>query len=217
MLEMNKARLAALEHYESERRYRVEYHGTGGKHEAEIRVHAEYTGPNQKKLTVVEESGSKFICEKVLHKLVEGEQEATDKTNRTQTTLNPENYDAELVGEDVVGGPVAGSAGVRAWVLKVTPKIDNKFTYKGKVWVSEDDYAIIRIVGEPAKSPSWWINRASIDSEYVRRGDIWLPAKNVSTSHVRIGGEATLTIDYGTYPVVTAAALRPNAEMAARQ
>jgi hypothetical protein len=72
----------------------------------------------------------------------------------------------------------------------------------------------MRIVGEPAKNPSWWINRASLHSEYVRRGDVWLPAKNVSTSHVRIGGEATLTIDYGTYPVVAARALRPATESA---
>jgi hypothetical protein len=211
MLEMNRDQLAALEHYESERTYRVEYKGTGGDHRAEIRVHAEYLGPEQKRLTVVEESGSKFICEKVLRKLVEGEQEAAAQANRTQTTLGPENYDAVLVGEETIGG---AGAGVKAWVLQVTPKVDNKFTYRGRVWVSQDDYAVIRIVGEPAKNPSWWINRASIHSEYVRRGDVWLPAKNVSTSHVRIGGEATLTIDYGTYPVVAARALRPATESA---
>jgi hypothetical protein len=210
MLSKNEERLRALDHYESERTYRVEYTGTGGEHRAEIRVHAEYTGPNRKTLTVVSESGSKFICEKVLRKLVEGEQEATAQNNRAQTTLGPENYDAELVGEDVVGGP----GGIRAWVLRVTPKVDNKFTYRGKVWISQDDYAVMKIVGEPAKSPSWWINRASIDSEYVRRGEVWLPSKNVSSSHVRIGGEATLTIDYGTYPVVSARALKPAAESA---
>ncbi len=211
MLEMNRERLAALEHYESERTYRVEYKGTGGEHRAQIRVQAEYLGPDQKRLTVVEESGSKFICEKVLRKLVEGEQEASGQANRTQTTLGPENYDAVLVGEETIGAP---GADAKAWVLQVTPKVDNKFTYRGKVWVSQDDYAVMRIVGEPAKNPSWWINRASIHSEYVRRGDVWLPAMNVSTSHVRIGGEATLTIDYGTYPVVAARALRPATESA---
>ena len=106
---------------------------------------------------------------------------------------------------------------VRAWMLRVTPKVDNKFTYRGKVWVSEDDYAVVRIQGEPAKNPSWWINRASFESIYMRRGDVWLPAKNVSSSHVRIGGEATLTIEYGTYPVVAARALKPEDEVAARQ
>ncbi len=204
MLRMNERRLAALDRYASERTYTVDYRGTGGEHHAELRVHAEYTGPNQKRLTVVAESGPRFLCEKVLRKLVEGEEEATTQGNRAQMALSKENYNAELVGEatmDSTAGPV------RAWVLQVTPKVDNKFTYKGQVWVSQDDYAVMRIVGDASKSPSWWINRASIDSRYVRRGDVWLPARNVSSGHVRLGGEATLTIDYGTYPVVEARAI----------
>jgi hypothetical protein len=211
MLEKNKERTAALEHYESERTYKVEYNGTGGEHHAELQVRMVYTGPDQKQFTVESESGSKFMCDKVLRKLVEGEQEASARSNRMQTTLGPENYDAALVGEETVateGGPV------RAWVLQVTPKVDNKFTYHGKVWVSEDDYAVVKIQGEPAKSPSWWINHAAFESDYVRRGDVWLPAKNVSSSHVRLGGEATLTIEYGTYPVVAAQALKPSTEQA---
>ena len=171
-------------------------------------MHAEYTGPEHKQLTIMSESGSKYICEKVLRKLVEGEQEAADGANRVRTSLGPENYDAELVGEEVVDWPGV-EPGTRAWILKVTPKVDNKFTYKGRVWVSEDDYAVIRVLGEPAKSPSWWINRATLDSRYVRRGDVWLPGKNVSTSHVRIGGEATLTIDYGAYPEVVTRGMQP--------
>jgi hypothetical protein len=214
ILEKNKQRLAALDHYESDRTYRVEYHGTGGEHRAELKVHSEYTGPNQKKFTVTSESGSKFICDNVLRKLVDSEKEASGESNRTQTTLGPENYDAELIGEETVATP---DGPVRAWALRVTPKLDNKFTYRGTVWVSEDDYAVVRIHGEPAKNPSWWINRASFDSVYVRRGDIWLPAKNVSSSHVRIGGEATLTIEYGSYPVVTARTLKAEDELAARQ
>jgi len=197
MLVKNQERLAALERYTTERTYRVEYKGTGGHHEAEIRVHAEYTAPEHKKLTVVAESGSKFICEKVLRKLVESEEEASAKSNRIQMSLSAENYTTELEGEDTLNG-------VRAWVLKATPKVDNKFTYKGKVWVSEDDYAVMRVAGEPAKNPSWWINHASFDSRYMRRGEVWVPQRNVSSSHVRIGGEATLTINYGEYEVLAA-------------
>jgi hypothetical protein len=178
----------------------VKYAGTGGSHEGEIVVHAEYSAPDQKRFTVVSESGSKLICEKVLRRLVEGEQEAAQKANRMQTMLSAENYNVELVGEEEVDG-------ARAWVLKISPKVDNKFTYRGRVWVSEDDYAVMRVLGEPAKNPSWWINRASFDSRYVRKGEFWLPGKNVSTSHVRIGGEATLTIDYGTYETLAGRAV----------
>jgi hypothetical protein len=205
MVVKNAERQAALEHYASERTYRVEYKGTGGAHFGEIVVHAEYSAPGQKRFTVESEAGSKLICERVLRRLVESEQEASQTANRMQTMLSAENYHLELVGEEQIDG-------ARAWVLKVSPKVDSKFTYRGKVWVSEDDYAVMRVHGEPAKNPSWWINRASFDSRYVRRGKFWLPGKNVSTSHVRIGGEATLTIDYGTYQTLAGRAVESGAE-----
>jgi hypothetical protein len=206
MVVRNAERQAALEHYVSERTYRVEYKGTGGEHFGEMRVHAEYSAPDQRRFTVVSEAGSKLICQKVLRRLVESEQEAAQEANRRQTLLSAENYHVELVGAEQIDG-------VRAWVLKVSPKVDNKFTYRGKVWVSEDDYAVMRVHGEPAKNPSWWINRASFDSRYVRRGEFWLPGKNVSTSHVRIGGEATLTIDYGAYQTLAGKTVRSGAEL----
>jgi len=212
MLEKNEERLVALEHYESERTYRIEYKGTGGEHHAEIKVRAEYTGPNHKRLTVESESGSKFICDKVLRRLIDGEQEATSQSSRMQTSLSPENYNTELLGEEMVAVP---GGELRTWVLRVKPKVNTKFTYRGKVWVSADDYAIVRIQGEPAKNPSWWINRTSFEADYVRRGNVWLPAKNVSSSHMRLGGEATLTIAYGTYPVVVERALKSSADSTA--
>jgi hypothetical protein len=88
MLVMNQERLAALDHYESDRTYRLDYKGAGGAHHAELQVHADYTGPDHKRLTVVAESGSKFLCDKVLRKLVAGEQEATAQSNRRTTARN---------------------------------------------------------------------------------------------------------------------------------
>jgi hypothetical protein len=196
MAAKNLERQAQLERYSSDRRYRVEYSGTGGEHRAEIEVHAEYAAPGTKRLTVVSESGSKVMCERVLRRLVASEEESSEKANRMQTALSTANYAVELEGEETVDG-------VRAWVLDVTPKVDNRFTYRGRVWVSEEDYGLVRVAGEPAKNPSWWINRANFETRYVREDGFWLPEKNVSVSHVRIGGEARLTIEYGTYQVVT--------------
>jgi hypothetical protein len=196
----NAERQAALEHYTSERTYRVEYKGTGGEHFGQIIVHAEYSAPDQRRFSVVSESGSKAICQKVLQRLVESEQEATQKANSLQTALSLDNYNVVLDGAEQIGGS-------KAWILKVTPKVASKFTYRGTVWVDAVDYAVMRVRGEPAKNPSWWINRTSFDSRYVRRNGFWLPQRNVSTSHVRIGGEATLTIDYGSYETLAGRAI----------
>lgn len=197
MMARNAARQADLGSYTSDRTYTVEYTGVGGAHHGEIVVHAEYLGVGQKRLTVVSESGSKLICERVLRKMVESEQEASEKANQMQMSLSPANYNLELVGQETLDG-------VKAWVLQVSPKVASKFMYRGKVWVSEADYATMRVQGEPAKNPSFWISRANFDWRYGRYGEFWLPEKNVATSHVRLGGDALLTIDYGTYHVVAA-------------
>jgi hypothetical protein len=196
MMARNSERQAALEHYAGERTYKVEYRGTGGFHTAEMRVNLDCVD-GQKHLVVVSETGSKMLREKVLRKMVEGETEASARANQTQMMLSPENYKLKLAGREPVDG-------VDAWVLEVTPKVESKFTYRGRVWVSAEDYAVVRVVGEPAKNPSWWINRASFDWRYARKGDFWLPERNVAKSHVRIGGEATMTIEYGTYRILAA-------------
>jgi hypothetical protein len=192
----NAERQRQLESYTGKRTYRVEYHGAGGEHEGEIAVHVQYDGQGGKQLTVVSESGSKLICERVLRRMVETEQEASDRANRQQVMLSAENYSFALLGEETVDG-------VPSWVLAVSPKVNNKLTYRGRVWVSEYDFAVVRVQGEPAKSPSWWISRSSFDWRYSRHGRFWLPERTVAVSHVRIGGEAKLTIEYGAYHIVS--------------
>lgn len=207
MAARNVERQDALKHYVAERTYRVEYKGTGGTHSGAIAVHVDYA-ERKKRLTVVSQEGSKLICERVLRKLVESEEEASQSANRMQMTLSPENYKLALAGEETLDG-------VKTWVLQVSPKVEDKFTYRGRVWVSQDDYAMVRVVGEPAKSPSWWISRASFDWRYARNGEFWLPEGNVARSHVRIGGDATLTIEYGSYRILAATAVRDVEQMTA--
>lgn len=202
LMEKNSERQKDLESYTSERTYRVEYHGTGGEHHGELVVHAEYGEQGEKHLTVISQSGSKLICERVLRKMVETEQEASEKSNRVQMMLSPQNYQFELLGQESLDG-------TETWVLHVVPKVDNKLTYRGRIWVSEDDFAVVRVQGEPAKNPSWWINRASFDWRYGKHGKFWLPERSVGLSHVRIGGEAKLTIEYSAYHIVSTRDAQP--------
>jgi hypothetical protein len=206
MMGRNSERQAMLLHYASDRAYHLEYNGTGGDHHAEMVVHAEYTAPGRKKLTIVSASGSKVLCAEVLQKLVEGEQETADKQDWARAMFSPDTYNLRLLGQEELEG-------VPTWVLRVDPKAATKVGYRGKLWVSMDDYAMVRLQAEPAKNPSWMLTHASFDAWYTRHGEVWLPEKNISTTHVRIGGDAKVTIDYGRYPVLTteplSAALAP--------
>jgi len=192
----DRERQIALQQYGSERTYHIDYHGPMGDRTAVVHARMDFSAPDQKHFAVVSETGSQVFCHKVLRKLMESEQEGALEANHLRTMLSSQNDNLKLVGEDDLNG-------IRTWVLEVSPKVDSKFNYKGKVWVSKQDYAVVRIVGSPAKNPTWLTSSATFDYRYARHGDFWLPQRNVTISHVRMGGEVTLTVDYGTYSIVS--------------
>ena len=193
MLSHNKTRAEGLKHYQSVRHYEVEYKGYSTKIGAKLVVEAEYDASSGKTFHIVSQSGSTLLINKVLKRLLESEKDAEE--NKSSTALTPANYKFRLSGiENVAGRP--------AYILEVEPLIDNKYLYRGKIWVDANDFAVAKIEAEPAKNPSFWISSTAINHEYLRTDGFWLPAQNRSETKVRVGGTAVLTIDYGKYKVV---------------
>lgn len=197
LVRRNQERAQALLHSESTRVYRLVYHGFPGARDAEMTVKATYDHPSTKEFKIVSESGSKVIQDRVFKRLLESEKEAARPPISTQTQLNRENYDFELVGYEPskTGGQ---------YVLRVSPKSRSKYVYRGKVWVDGSDFAVTRIEGEPAQNPSFWTKKSEIHHEYKKVQNFWLPARNESVSYIRLGGRATLTIEYKDYRVTDA-------------
>jgi len=195
----DRERQATLGSYQSLRTYRMAYKGPLGERRAEMVVRMDFAAPDKKRFTVLSESGSTIFCHQVIRKLMEGEQEGAREQNHQLAMLSPANDRVKLVGTDLVDG-------VKTWVLEVAPKVPNRFNYEGRVWVSMEDYAVVRIVGSPARNPTWLMGSAKFDYLYGRAGSgqagsFWLPQRNVTVSHLRVGGEITLIVDYGTYQV----------------
>ena len=195
--ERNALRTAALQQFEGKRIYRMQYRGFPGSRDAEMVVSFKFRAPNSKEFKVISESGSKLIIDRVFKRLLEGEQEAASGDNRRQTALTRENYDFELAGyENSPEGP--------RYILNLLPKTKNKFLYRGKIWVDAKDFAVVRIEGEPAKNPSIWIKKTEIAHRYVKVDNFWLPAENHTESVIRLGGRATLSIEYQDYKIIRA-------------
>jgi hypothetical protein len=197
LIQMNRHRLESLRAYESNRTYKVEYHGFGGSRSAEMAVKLKYSTPPSKEFTIESTSGSKLLIDKVLKKLLEAEKEALDAEAQRRTALNRDNYDFKLV--DVESTP-AGSM----YVLSVEPKTKEKFLYRGRIWVDAKDFAVKRLVAEPAKNPSFWTKKSDIEQVYRKVNDFWLPERNHSLSSIRLGGRAELTIEYKDYQITSA-------------
>jgi hypothetical protein len=196
----NALRAAALTRFEGTRIYRVQYRGFPSDHDAEMVVHVTFHAPSSKEFTVVSQTGSKFIGDRIFKKLLEGEQEAANEENQRHSALNTENYDFTMAGYE--DSPDGGR-----YVLDLLPKTKNKFLYRGKIWVDAKDFAVVRIEAEPAKNPSFWIKKTEVSHRYVKVDDFWLPAENHSESLIRLGGKATLSIEYRDYKIVEATPL----------
>jgi len=179
----NAERRKELARLEGKRIYHLVYRGFPGDREAQMQVRCVYESPSNKQFFILESSGSKVILDKVLQKLLEGEQEATQPQNEQRSILSRENYDFALVGYEE--GP-----GGATYVLQVQPKSKSRFLYQGRIWVDGNDFAVKKIKAEPAKNPSFWTKKNEIEHEYVKVGDFWVPARNRSVSSTRLGGTA---------------------------
>ncbi|HUO17566.1 MAG TPA: hypothetical protein VMX38_21465 [Verrucomicrobiae bacterium] len=191
LVRRNQERAQALHFAESTRIYHLAYRGFPGDRDGEMTVRAlYYNPPSTKDFDVISQSGSKIILDRVFSRLLEGEKEADSMRDRI--LVNRSNYNFEFVRFDP--SPDGGQ-----YVLKLTPKSKNRFLYRGQIWVDAHDFAITRIEGEPAQNPSFWIRKSEVCHEYTKVQGFWVPAHNESVSYIRLGGRATLTIDYKDY------------------
>ena len=194
LMEKNQERAAALQHYIGKRSYRLEYHGFPASADATMEVEVNFDAPASKHFTIVSATGSKLIQNRVFHRLLESEEQAADSSNRKNTALDLDNYTFSLAG-------IEGTN----YVLNVEPKAENRFLYRGKIWVDAHDFAVTRIDAQPARNPSFWTTKSVIHHTYQKLDNgFYLPRENKTVTNVRMGGVATLTIEYGSYQVTAA-------------
>jgi hypothetical protein len=187
----NQIQREGLKHYRSIRQYDVEYRGLGSI-EARMAVETNFDANSGKSFRIVSQSGSKILGEKVLKRAMDSEKEAWEDSGAT--ALTPANYRFQFQGSESLDGRPA-------YLLSVEPLKENKFLYRGKIWVDAMDFAVAKIEAAPAKSPSFWISRTQIQYTSAKTGNFWLPQRSRSETKVRVGGTAVLTIDYGAYQI----------------
>ena len=202
MVEKNIERSRALEGYRSRRTYTLFYKGFPSDLHAQMVVDLTYTAPNTKTFTVVSQSGPKWIIDQVLMRLLKTETGAQQKKSRTKVDLNTKNYnfsDLQYQKED----------DDCSYSVSVEPKNASKLLYRGRIWINDRDFAVCRIEAQPAKNPSFWITSTKISHVYEKVGAYWLPERNKSVSTIRLGGQATLTIQYQDYKLLTESTTYP--------
>lgn len=184
MMQLDAQRQSELTGYTATRRYVA----VNKNRRAEMTVHVECAKDGSKQFTVISEDGSGSIRKHVFQKLLSEETEASRRGTRTSTRLIPVNYDFQIVGKEMLEtGP--------AYALAVSPKTPNKYLIDGKIWVDANDYSIVRIEGQPARNPSFWVHSIHFVHTYRKVGQFWFASSTDTMSEIRIFGNSELKIE----------------------
>jgi hypothetical protein len=197
LVEMNSRRARALLAYEGTRKYRLQYDGFWGSRSAEMIVKLTYRSPGTKEFTIISQSGSRWIVDKIFKGLLRSEKEGAMPESARRMAVEPANYLFTFIEYD-------SDPGDPFYVFSIKPRSTYKYLYRGQIWVEAKDFAVARIKGEPARSPSFWMKNTTMEHIYSKIGGFWLPYHDHSVSQVRLGGYADLTIEYTDYKITGA-------------
>jgi hypothetical protein len=169
---------------------------------AEDVVGMKYSSPGIEMFTIRSEKGSGLIRHHVFQRLMKDEENRVRADKDPDSLIIPENYTLEIIGNDSIGDS-------DCLVIHAIPKRKETDLFEGTIWVDKQDFAIVKIAGHLAKSPSFWIKRVDFVRQYQKIDGFWLLLREEASTNVRIYGKEILTIDYHDYTVTeTEAVLR---------
>jgi hypothetical protein len=135
---------------------------------------------------IIAEGGSSLVRSKVLRAVLEGEREVIERGEAARSALALENYAFQPNGVDNDG---------LANIL-LSPKRKERVLVSGTMFLQPDDGHLVRLQGQLAKNPSFWVRNVHIVRSYQRIAGVVVPISLESTAHVRVLGPASLRMTY---------------------
>ena len=132
------------------------------------------------------EGGSEGVRGRVLHKVLENEQQAWASGEVLRAELTEENYEFQRSSDQPQG------------LLKVLmkPRRKGKLMLDGAMFLAREAAELVRVEGRAVSNPSFWIRRVDITREYQRIAGYSVPVNVVSTANIRFAGKATFRMSY---------------------
>jgi len=192
VLAENDRRRQRLRRYTVVRTYEIR--SGEGKVAAQAVVRMEFRAPDERTFEQTSGKGSGIVGHLVFDQLMDSESETSSGKQRLDSAITPANYIFHFAGEENLGP-------YHCLILQVVPRRKDKYLFEGRIWVETHDFAVAKIVGHPAKKPSFWINDADFVREYQRVQGFWLPLRDESQVEVRMYGKRVLTIQHGPYRI----------------
>jgi hypothetical protein len=135
--------------------------------------------------TIVSETGSDYIRNKVLKAVLKREQELVADGECSRSELTLENY----TFTDATTGD-----GERYVTLK--PKRKDVLLVDGRMVLSQDGSQLLRVEGRLSKNPSFWTSLVNVIRHYARIDGVRVPIATESTAKVKFAGVSHLDVHY---------------------
>jgi hypothetical protein len=161
---------------------------------AEQVVVMEYTAPNTETFTSSSKTGSGFVLHRIFQQLMENEKKRLRANKDADSLIIPENYTFEMVGTERI-------ASSNCSIVHALPKRKAKDLFEAKIWIDNQDFAIVKITGHLAKNPSFWMKRVDFVRNYQKISGFWVLSKEEAIADIRIFGKETMTVDNRNYAV----------------
>jgi hypothetical protein len=135
--------------------------------------------------TIVSESGSEYMRNKVLKAVLKREQELVADGDCRRSELTADNYEFLDATE---------TDGERYVVIK--PKRKDVLLVDGRMVLSQDGSELLRVEGRLSKNPSFWTSLVHVIRHYARVDGVRVPVSTESTAKVKFAGLSQLDVHY---------------------
>jgi hypothetical protein len=195
MSEAQAANHARIKAYSVTREYRI-FGADTERPRTQVVAKVNFLPPNQKSYDVDQSTGG--MGEKIVRRILDHEVDAT--RDPREMMVNQENYDFEYLGTDVADGTAC-------YKLKIDPKHDKKDLLKAVIWVDKNNFRLVKVDGEPAKSPSFWVKDVHLVLYFNEVAGMWLQTGTQALAKTRFGGQYNVVSKDLSYDVERAVAV----------
>lgn len=169
-----------LEAYETVRRYQF-FSGDDKDPASTVIADVQFVPPAAKSYSIEQTTGGRSTG--VVRRILDREVESAGKS--VEHDISRRNYDFQYLGAETKDG-------VFCYVLKLTPKREDKSLVDGKAWIDASNYLPWRVEGTVAKSPSWWVKQLDVELQFAPVDGMWLQTGGVGRADIRIFGLHTV-------------------------
>lgn len=164
----------------------------GGKMQATLTARTHLDPEQGFRYEIVEASGSPMIQKRVLLAALETERQVQVSGTGSRGALTVDNYEFVHAAPPVE----AGDADLSLVRVDLKPRRRDTMLIDGAMFLTPDDFDLIRVEGVLVKRPSFWTRKVSVVRRYGRVAGVRVPLAMESTAQVLIVGTSSFSMQY---------------------